>query len=191
MAIISSIPATRRLKLAAMVQGKSKQHWGEWIERRGIKVGFKRKLDFAKAIGCTTQNLARWIRMERPPEGMRRGLDDALARALKLDRSTLFLMWTEIDPEDVQLIKTLDSDDVPFNSERPEDEKLIRLISDALTGLTTDDLHKLLVEVSHLRAVRYAEFEEKLDATMRSLRIGPYTPTMGELARKPAKRRRT
>lgn len=76
-----------------------KNHWGEWVMERGHLVGFKRKMDFARAVGCSTQHLARLAKMPTPPARMRRGLDRTLARALKTTRDVLFSEYKNIAPE--------------------------------------------------------------------------------------------
>ncbi len=78
---------------------KSKQHWGDWIESRSQFVGFKRKRDFAAAIGCSDDQLTKWLQMESPPAQMRKGFDRSLARALATTRRTLFIDYANVSPK--------------------------------------------------------------------------------------------
>lgn len=79
-------------------------HWGHWVSARADAVGFKRQEDFAKAVGCTRERIVKWTAMRMPPAKMRKGFDEALARALKTDRATLFSYWHERRPGEVESI---------------------------------------------------------------------------------------
>lgn len=86
-------------------------HWGFWIESRAQAIGIKRKLDLAKKVGCSRQQLSRWMGMSRPPAEMRMGLDEALCAALEVDKHALFFTWYHTDP--YKLARTRTPPDLP------------------------------------------------------------------------------
>lgn len=77
------------------------KHWGQWVEARADMLGIKRRLDLAERVGCSRQQLGRWLKMARPPRHMHKGLDGGLCRALELDRHTLFFDWHNHNPHDL------------------------------------------------------------------------------------------
>jgi len=97
---LSASTVSDRAGRTASVASKKSNHWGTWIIARARFVGFRRQSDLAKAVGCSAQTLSKWAGMAKPPEQMRRGHDEALARSLKIDRATLFGMWSEIAADD-------------------------------------------------------------------------------------------
>ncbi|MGD0464650.1 MAG: hypothetical protein ABSB74_19370 [Tepidisphaeraceae bacterium] len=75
-------------------------HWGRWVKARSLRVGFRRQVDFALAVGCERTQLYKWFAMEFPPASMKKGFDRSIATALKTDRQTLFNGWRFISAED-------------------------------------------------------------------------------------------
>jgi hypothetical protein len=73
-------------------------HWGNWVRSRMVYVGFRRQMSLAQAIGCTQNQMCRWLAMETPPDRMRRGHDAALCRVLHTDAYTLFTNFVNVSP---------------------------------------------------------------------------------------------
>jgi len=84
--------------------GKTLVPWGEWIRRRGHYVGIRSQVAIAKAVGCSFDQLARWIALESPPEKMLKGFDGKLCQVLLTDRPTLFISYATIAPEDAPIL---------------------------------------------------------------------------------------
>ena len=80
------------------VQTTDNAHWGKWVQARGAAVGLLQKSALARAVGCTDTQLANWLKMPQPPVQMRKGFDQSLARALKVDAQTLFADYAITDP---------------------------------------------------------------------------------------------
>lgn len=74
-------------------------HWGDWVERRAQRVGYKRKKDLAAAVGCSDDQLTHWLQMAKPPARMRKGFDRLLANALQTTPRTLFTDYLNVAPE--------------------------------------------------------------------------------------------
>ena len=79
-------------------------HWGNWLRERSRAVGILRLADLAGEIGCTPNQLSRWLASVSPPARMLKGFDCALARALKTDRRTLFSGFAQVDPSDAPVL---------------------------------------------------------------------------------------
>lgn len=62
-------------------------------------VGFRRQNSLAEKIGCTEDQLSKWLSMEEPPVSMRKGFDVALFGSLRTDAFTLFTAFRDIAPE--------------------------------------------------------------------------------------------
>lgn len=61
-------------------------------------LGYRSKVDLIEQVGCSRQQLDRWMKMTEPPAKMRMGLDRKLCRVLEVDRHTLFTTWNNHDP---------------------------------------------------------------------------------------------
>jgi hypothetical protein len=83
----------------------SSQHWGEWVKARTQYVGWKNQGSLADSMGCTRQHLCRLFTMEKPPETMRRRLDESLCLALKTDAKTLFTDYVVTDPTHAPIVE--------------------------------------------------------------------------------------
>jgi hypothetical protein len=92
--------------------------WGHWVIERSEVIGYKRRSDFAKAIGCSVDQLSRWSRMDVPPTKMRKGFDRSLASSLRTTRRMLFVDFVGVAPEDAAQV-----DEIP-DSILPNDEGL-------------------------------------------------------------------
>jgi hypothetical protein len=68
------------------------------LERAQV-VGIKRQTDLAKAVGCTPERVTRWGQMPKPPRRMRKGFDEALARALQTTKQNLFADYFRVLPQ--------------------------------------------------------------------------------------------
>jgi hypothetical protein len=75
------------------------QHWGKWVQQRSRFVGFRRQIDFAKSIGCSTKQVQKWEAMGVPPTRMRKGFGESLAKALSTTPPVLFSQWSKVPPE--------------------------------------------------------------------------------------------
>lgn len=73
--------------------------WGNWVRRRMFYVGFRRKKTFSAKIGCTQDQLSRWLGMTEAPATLRKGFDEALSRHLRTDLFTLFTNWRNVAPD--------------------------------------------------------------------------------------------
>lgn len=138
------------------------KHWGDWIKARSHFVGFARQLDFAKAVGCSPDQIQKWSKLEEPPQQMRKGFDDSLARALKIDRRFLFSGWRGFDPNDAPVIQS-SSGPVPWEAAFPNDDIIRKAIIEQfiweVRGQDLLEIYKLL----HDRAVqRLEEWESTL-----------------------------
>jgi hypothetical protein len=76
----------------------SEKHWGKWVVDRSRLLGFRSQKELAAEIGCTEEQLSRWVQLRVPPAQMRKGFDRLLAATLELPRETLFVKWEEMDP---------------------------------------------------------------------------------------------
>lgn len=77
--------------------------WGAWIEARRRFVGYPSASAFAQAVGCTAQHV-RVLQKMSQPTGMRRGLDNALCRVLRVDRKMLFTDYATVHPDLAPLV---------------------------------------------------------------------------------------
>jgi hypothetical protein len=91
-------------------------HWGRWIASRSKYVGLLRRRDFAEAVGCSHDQLQRWLTMPSPPLRISKGFDHRLASALKIDRKTLFKEWSSTAPEDARAVASERPFDVPWSA---------------------------------------------------------------------------
>jgi hypothetical protein len=83
------------------VQARSKKkHWGEWVIARSRVVGMMRNQDLARSVGCTPQQLSRWIGRSEPPRRLLKGFDEAIASALVTSRRMVFSDWDKYTPEE-------------------------------------------------------------------------------------------
>jgi transcriptional regulator with XRE-family HTH domain len=78
----------------------SAQKWGDWLDRRARHLGIKRHATLAAKVGCSHDQLARWMQMESPPSRMQKGFDESLAAALNVTPRTLFTDYQNVAPED-------------------------------------------------------------------------------------------
>jgi hypothetical protein len=78
-------------------------HWGDWVAQRARAVGIRRQKDLAEAVGCSEDQMSRWVQMRRPPARMRKGFDKSLARVLKTTPQKLFIDYATIAPEDASV----------------------------------------------------------------------------------------
>jgi hypothetical protein len=100
---------------------------------RSRHVGFRLKKDLAKSVGCSDDQITKWLKLELPPAQMRKGFDVMLCSALKTNRKMLFHDFTAIAPEDAptmmisgdQVFKSARSDRL---HNRPVEETLANII---------------------------------------------------------------
>lgn len=154
-----------------------KVRWGWWIYRRAEHVGFKRQLDFARAVGVSPQHLRRWMLLMAPPKQMRRGLDDALARALRTDRRTLFTDWTSGEPDEFPIVRTDERLGVPWDSAAPESERIVEQIVTACRSLTAGELARVATLAMQLQTARSEKVQRDLAESIRRLEIAKRTGT--------------
>ncbi len=112
--------------------------WGAWLKSRSRFVGYTSTSAFALAVGCTPQHARLLMRM-REPVGMRRRLDPAICRVLRVDRKTLFTDYVSVDPESAPLV------DRASPPAAPGDDDLRAEIVAAAKRLSGDRLRALQV----------------------------------------------
>jgi hypothetical protein len=101
---------------------------------------------------------------------MLKGFDDSLARALKVDRSSLFSFWTELKPEDAELVETPPAEHVPWDGNNPQREQIRRRLFEVLDTLPDDDLHEFLSLAVSRSDRRQKEFEAWLAESVEHLK---------------------
>jgi len=82
-----------------MERTPTSHHWGEWVLSRSRYVGYRLQQDLARQVGCTEEQISRWVNMIVPPNQMRKGFDRKLACALKTSPDMLFNQWENTPPE--------------------------------------------------------------------------------------------
>jgi len=118
--------------------------WGRWIIARARHLGFKSQQALAQAVGCSEEHVSRWHAMRSPPTHMRRGYDDALARALQIDRRTLFDSWSSVPPKEARTVLAAPDQSVPWNASHPINDKTINEIVSLMQRMRKEDLDDVL-----------------------------------------------
>lgn len=142
-------------------------HWGEWIAERAQLLGIVRQRDLAQKIGCSENQLSRWVQMPAPPKQMRKGFDRTLARALMTTRDVLFSEYANIAPADTAQLMLHPDHVYPLPS-NPTDELFLTEALDAAVARLHDDERAKVAEytiqlVLSKNDARRAEFERLRD----------------------------
>jgi len=127
----------------------AEKHWGKWVNARRRFLGIVRQKDFAKAIGCSVDQLARWSQMERPPATMMKGFDNTLAIALKIDRQMLFREWKDFHPEKATIIGGNRDNSAPWFAEKGGEEKVRQELVNVIFALSGSELVHLYAIIVH------------------------------------------
>lgn len=149
-----------------MPKCRSFLHWGNWIRERGRHVGFRSQKGLIDAIGCEQTTFYNWARAAVPPDRMQKSFDLALARALKVDRQTLFTGWRKKRPELVPITDT-EADDAKF----AEDRRMRDAIFQNARFLEGDSLRTVLEASSR-------EIEKLKDVVVEQVRAEMYGGTI-------------
>lgn len=118
-------------------------HWGTWLLERSRYIGFRRNLDLASTVGCSQNQLSKWMQMREPPVRVLKGLDQRLAFALETTRSALFTEWFIQPPKEVK--RTIfHVDQLPDVEERTWNPDLLNVGRKILGGLPSSQLERIL-----------------------------------------------
>jgi hypothetical protein len=138
---------TRECRKGPMKKAAPK-HWGQWVASRSEFLGFKRQADLARAVGTTRERIARWCAMEQPPRQMRKGFDEKLAAALRVDRGVLYTGWQHVKPDNGRTISTVPADATPRDLLAAERKiRTIKVTVNLLRGADLDAVLDLVLKL--------------------------------------------
>jgi len=87
-----------------MSKYERESHWGLCLDRRRRFLGIMSQKVFTEMIGCSLDQVCRWIRSEAPPSRMSYGYDGKLCKILLTNRITLFTHYASVAPEEWPVI---------------------------------------------------------------------------------------
>ncbi len=114
-------------------------------------LGMMRRLDLAEQVGCSRQQLGKWLSMSRPPRNMRKGLDQQLCVALEVHRHTLFNAWEQHDPRDLPRAHGADEYEQSIGGEADTGADTLAQFSDqAIILEAAKRFYKIVIELAEL-----------------------------------------
>ncbi len=76
-------------------------HWGGWVRVRASMLGFPDVMGIADHVGCTRQQLGRWLKSKTFPRTISDQRALALCYVLEVDHDVLFTDWEKCHPHNI------------------------------------------------------------------------------------------
>lgn len=162
--------------------------WGGWIKARMRFLGFRRDLDFAASVGCSRNQLSKWLQLKVPPNRMLKGLDQRLAYALETTKGMLFrdyfLTAAEAAPRVLFHIDQMPASDV--GTYNPEQVAVLKKLIDQLPPSKVETLLQIAAILGRENPTEDTEMvHRRFSQINEAFKLGELVPSLPVGAGKP------